>query len=88
MTDTLVGASPPPRRLEPVDTHDRELSPGELAAVEDLFAGLCTGFDYCARPVRRLASGELAPSWSEREMNYSDRVIPVARGSGSLGGTG
>ena len=47
MTDTLVGASPPPEPAGARGDHDRELSPGELAAVEDLFAGLCTGFDYC-----------------------------------------
>ena len=62
MTDTLWLRAHHPSRLEPVDTQNRELSPGELAAVEDLFAGLSTGFDYCARPVRRSARGEPAPA--------------------------
>jgi len=36
MTDTLVGVSPPPEPAEAADAEDRELSPAELAAVEDL----------------------------------------------------
>ena len=36
MTDTLVGVSPPPDPAGAGDAEDRELSPAELAAVEDL----------------------------------------------------
>ena len=36
MTDTLVGVSPPPDPVSAGDAEDRELSPAELAAVEDL----------------------------------------------------
>src|SRR3954453_4357056 len=36
MTDTLMGVSPPPERAGAGDAEDRELSPAELAAVEDL----------------------------------------------------
>ncbi len=36
MTDTLVGVSPPPPPAPAGDAEDRELSPAELAAVEDL----------------------------------------------------
>jgi putative transposase len=37
MTATLVGVSPPPEPAGAGDAEDRELSPVELAAVEDLF---------------------------------------------------
>src|SRR3954453_41144 len=36
MTDTLMGVSPPPEPTPAGDAEDRELSPAELAAVEDL----------------------------------------------------
>ena len=36
MTDTLVGVSPPSEPAQAGDAEDRELSPAELAAVEDL----------------------------------------------------
>ena len=36
MTDTLVGVSSPPDPAQAGDAEDRELSPAELAAVEDL----------------------------------------------------
>ena len=36
MTDTLMGVSPPPEPAGAGDAEDRELSPAELAAVEDL----------------------------------------------------
>src|SRR3954451_6528976 len=36
MTDTLMGVSPTPEPAQPGDAEDRELSPGELAAVADL----------------------------------------------------
>ena len=36
MTDTLVGLSPPPDPAQAGDAEDRELSPAELAAAEDL----------------------------------------------------
>jgi hypothetical protein len=36
MTDALMGVSPPPEPAAAGDPEERELSPSELAAVEDL----------------------------------------------------
>src|SRR5919202_4140718 len=36
MTDTLMGVSPPPEPASAGDAEERELSPTELAAVQDL----------------------------------------------------
>ena len=36
MTDTLMGVSSPPEPAAAGDAEDRELSPAELAAVQDL----------------------------------------------------
>ena len=92
MTDTLVGVSPPPDPAGAGDAEDRELSPAELAAVEDLVrrarqAGIAlTGPDGLLKAMTKtVVEAALEEEMADHMIPPSDFTWPLPAGRRSTG---